>query len=146
LANPVAHQALRSGVIDGSGHLRPAIGLPASGSTRFAVQWCRMERFLVGHSILVVEDAEALTEVENPNLSAAILDHGLVDGNSSQVCERLKARDVPFINYTGFGNVDGPCSAGLLVAKPANPQELVTLVIGLLRDRQVPPGTMAENV
>jgi DNA-binding response OmpR family regulator len=105
-----------------------------------------MERFLVGHSILVVEDAEALTEVENPNLSAAILDHGLVDGNSSQVCERLEARDVPFINYAGFGNVDGPCSAGLLVAKPANPQELVTLVIGLLRDRQVPPGTMAENV
>jgi DNA-binding response OmpR family regulator len=122
-----------------------------------------MERLLGGRSVLVVEDEplvaldlmeelksagarvvwaqtvnEALREVECPDLSAAILDHGLMDGTSSQVCERLKKRDIPFINYTGYGNLDGDCSSGVLVPKPTHPQELVTLIIGLLRAE---PGT-----
>jgi DNA-binding response OmpR family regulator len=121
-----------------------------------------MERPLVGRSILIVEDEpvialdigealksagarvvmagtlpEALSVAEEPNLSAAVLDHGLMDGNSSQVCARLKERDIPFVIYSGFGKLDGACSSGVLVDKPAHPQVLVVTIAGLLRGRPI---------
>jgi len=81
-----------------------------------------MNRPLVGRSILIVEDEPlialdirrsfeaagarvvvmrtlqtALAAVEDPDLSAAILDHALGKDDSSQLCERLKERDIPFV-------------------------------------------------
>jgi len=81
-----------------------------------------MERPLVGCLILIVEDeplvaldvahgleaagarvlaartlADALIKASDPELSAAVLDHGLSDGDTSQVCEKLKERDIPFV-------------------------------------------------
>jgi DNA-binding response OmpR family regulator len=119
-----------------------------------------MERPLVGRSILVVEDealialdvgealtsagarvvmastlSEALSAAGEPNLSAAILDHGLKHGDSSQVCTRLKERDIPFVIYSGFTKLDGACRSGVLVTKPAHPQVLVITIAGLLRGR-----------
>jgi DNA-binding response OmpR family regulator len=38
---------------------------------------------------------EALREVEDAALSVAILDHGLGDGDSHEVCERMKERNIP---------------------------------------------------
>ena len=45
---------------------------------------------------------EALRVVEDPALSAAILDHALSDGDSTTVCERMTERNIPFITYSGY--------------------------------------------
>jgi DNA-binding response OmpR family regulator len=119
-----------------------------------------MDRPLLGRSILVVEDEpliamdvahgletagasvsvartlrDALHEVDAPGLSAAVLDHRLNDGDSSQICGRLDARNIPFVVYSGYAKLDGPCSEGKQISKPVRPEELVVAVVDLLRDR-----------
>jgi DNA-binding NtrC family response regulator len=116
-----------------------------------------MDRPLVGRSILIVEDEPlvaldvqqnfeaagarvlvarslqtALAAVEDPDLSAAVLDHALRDGDSSALCERLKERNIPFVLHTGYGNVEGACKDGVLIGKPINLEMLVTTVEQLL--------------
>jgi DNA-binding NtrC family response regulator len=69
--------------------------------------------------------------VENDGLSAAVLDHGLGDGDSSPLCERLTERNIPFLIYSGFGSIDeGACHEAPHVSKPASPEMLVATVAG----------------
>ena len=75
----------------------------------------------------------ALVAAEDAALSAAILDHVFGDGDSTPLCQRLQERNVPFVNYSGYSDVDQPCDEGVLVRKPADPQVLVTAVESLLR-------------
>ena len=121
-----------------------------------------MERPLSGRIILVIEDeplialdieqgleaagattisartvSAALLAIEEPNLSAAIVDHALGDGDSSVLCHRLTERDIPFVTYTGYGDIEGACSAGAHVAKPANTSVLVSTVASLLAKRVI---------
>ena len=116
---------------------------------------------LSGRSILIVEDEPlvALDIVENfrnagasvmaahrlsdglrlaghPDLSAAVVDFGLSDGEGTALCERLKERGIPVVLHTGYHHVDETCCADMLVAKPAAPHELVSAVVGLLASRQ----------
>jgi DNA-binding NtrC family response regulator len=79
---------------------------------------------------------DALHKVEAPGLSAAVLDHRLNDGDSSHIRGRLDARNIPFVVYSGYAMLDGPCSEGKQVSKPVRPEELVVAVVNLLRDRQ----------
>ena len=75
----------------------------------------------------------ALLVAENDDLSGAILDHGLSDGNSSLLCQRLTERGIPYILYTGFPYVEGCCSSALRMTKPAGEGELsaaLALLIG----------------
>jgi DNA-binding response OmpR family regulator len=92
-----------------------------------------MDRILTGRSILIVEDEpvividiagaferagacvlrtntlrQALLLLEEQHLSAAVLDHGLTNGNSSKLCERLKELDIPYVLHSGYSSVDGP--------------------------------------
>jgi DNA-binding response OmpR family regulator len=119
-----------------------------------------MDRPLVGHLVLVVEDeplialdvahgletagakvimarllADALNKAEDPALSAAVLDHGLSDGDTSEVCTKLKDRDVPFVLYTGYAKLEGACSKGVQVEKPAPPDKLVSTLVDVLQRR-----------
>jgi DNA-binding response OmpR family regulator len=122
-----------------------------------------MDRPLAGRSILIVEDepivaldiaaafekagAQVTTTttlrhatilVENDGLSAAVLDHGLGDGDSSSLCERLTERNIPFVIYSGFGSIDdGACREAPHVSKPANPEMLIATVAGLLDRQQI---------
>jgi DNA-binding response OmpR family regulator len=80
---------------------------------------------------------EALIAVEDGTLSAAILDHALGDGDSSQLCTRLKERNIPFVLYSGYSQLDGVCGEAVHVPKPATPALLVTTVEGLLRRRPI---------
>ena len=50
----------------------------------------------------------ALILVEDQNLSAAVLDHVLSDGDSSPLCRRLEERGLPFVVYSGLGKLGGP--------------------------------------
>ena len=79
---------------------------------------------------------EALNKVEHPDLSAAVLDHELNDGDTSQICDRLDQRNIPFVIYSGYDYVEGPCSEGEHVRKPVRPEVLVATVINVLRDRE----------
>jgi DNA-binding response OmpR family regulator len=116
---------------------------------------------LAGRSILVVEDepliamdiVDAFTSagakvtstrsvnhglvlVEHDGLAAAIVDHGLGDGNSSQLCARLKERDIPFVVYSGLSKVEGVCAEAPLVKKPASAHVLIATVEGLLASKR----------
>jgi DNA-binding response OmpR family regulator len=121
-----------------------------------------MNRPLVGRVILIIEDeplialdiqqafedagastvlartlADALIAAEQPDLSAAIVDHTLGAYDSSEICERLKERDVPFLTYSGFANLEGACAEGKHVNKPASPSVLVATLTGLLARRPI---------
>jgi DNA-binding response OmpR family regulator len=129
-----------------------------------------MDRPLAGRSILIVEDEPiialaiqgefeaagarvvlkrtlqtALVAVEGDAPSAAVLDHALGDGDSSQLCERLKERDIPFVIHSGYSKLDGACKDGVLMPKPAHPEVLVTTVAGLLRSRPVSTETLPKR-
>ena len=116
-----------------------------------------MQRPLTGRVILVIEDepliaidiqdafedagaivvvartlAAALVEVEDNSISAAIVDHALGDGDSSELCARLKERNVPFVTCSGFAHLEGACAGADHVNKPASPSVLVATVTGLL--------------
>jgi len=123
---------------------------------------------LEGRSILVVEDEplivmditqafeatgaaltttntlkHALILVEHDGLSGAILDHALGDGNSSLLCQRLKERGIPFIIYSGYSTVEGPCKDALHISKPAADGVLVAAMEGLIRGDAKPAGEVA---
>ena len=80
--------------------------------------------------------ASALIAVENEVPSAVILDHVLSDGESSQLCKRLKQRNIPYVVHNGYGNLNGAYGDAVHVPKPANPDVLVTAVLGLLQRRR----------
>lgn len=76
----------------------------------------------------------ALVLVEHDDLSAAVLDHALPDGDSSPLCQKLEERMVPFVVYSGLGNLHGACARGVQVKKPENPKALVAMVARLIAD------------
>src|SRR4029079_5103526 len=117
---------------------------------------------LEGRSILVVEDEpliamdiaqqfeatgaaltstntlkHALILVEHDGLAGAILDHALGDGNSSLLCQRLKERGIPFMVYSGYDTVEGPCKDALHISKPAADGALVAAMEGLIMSHEI---------
>jgi DNA-binding response OmpR family regulator len=112
---------------------------------------------LTGRSILVVEDeplialdiaegfraagaavftahnlVDGLRLAGHPDLSAAVLDFGLSDGDGTALCQRLKERGIPFLLHTGYQHVHAACSTAMLVPKPAAPSQLVSAIEGLI--------------
>jgi DNA-binding response OmpR family regulator len=75
---------------------------------------------------------QALVLVEQHGLTAAVVDHALHDGDSTQLCARLKKRGIPFVIYSGFSELEGACAEGPLVLKPAPMDELIATVEALL--------------
>jgi DNA-binding response OmpR family regulator len=113
---------------------------------------------LAGRSILIVEDeplialdivgafqeagavaliarslADAIRLVEHGEVSAAVLDFGLGDGDSDAVCRRLAERGIPFVLHSGYTRHGLACGTGTVVPKPASPVKLIETVAGLLR-------------
>ena len=122
---------------------------------------------LTGHTILVVEDEplvafdvvesfkaagafvhaahnlrDGMRLAAHPDLSAAVLDFGLSDGEGSALCERLNERRVPFVLHTGYTHVHESCRPGIVIQKPAAPEQLVSAIERLL---QAGPATMLEH-
>jgi hypothetical protein len=82
--------------------------------------------------------------VEHDGLSGAILDHALPDGDSSELCARLKERGVPFMIYSGFNTVGGGCAGAVHIAKPATEGALVAAMEGLILGDTVPIADMGS--
>jgi len=65
-------------------------------------------------------------------LSAAILDQALGDGDSSQLCERLNERGIPFSIHSGYEKLDGACAGAPHISKPASPSALLAAMENLI--------------
>jgi CheY-like chemotaxis protein len=76
----------------------------------------------------------ALILVEHDGLSAAIMDHALADGDSTQLCERLKARGIPYLSYSGYSAVTGADKDAPHITKPVPMDTLLSAVESLLSD------------
>jgi CheY-like chemotaxis protein len=112
---------------------------------------------LRGRSILVVEDEaligwdirealekaganvtatatvrHALILIEHDGLAGAVMDHALADGDSTDVCARLKARGIPYVSYSGFDPVAGAGPEAPHVSKPAPMHILLGTLAALL--------------
>ena len=86
-----------------------------------------------GAAIVVTSTVHhALLLVEHDDLSAAVLDHALHDGDSSPLCQRLNERKLPFVIYSGLGKLHGACAKGAHIKKPESPQVLVSMVERLI--------------
>jgi DNA-binding NtrC family response regulator len=74
--------------------------------------------------------AQALIVIEDDAPSAVILDHSLSDGESSQLRERLKERNIPYVLHSGYSAKEHQAAAerAVCVPKPASPQHLVATV------------------
>ena len=75
----------------------------------------------------------ALILVEHDGLSAAIMDHGLSDGDSTQLCARLKARGIPYVSYSGFDPVKGADKDAPYISKPATMETILSAVEEMLK-------------
>jgi len=82
--------------------------------------------------------ADALSLLERHGCDAAILDVNLVGETSEPVAERLAAKGVPFITFSGHAKDQAPAvfRASIFLAKPALPEELLAAVDSLLPPRQ----------
>ncbi len=79
----------------------------------------------------------ALILVEHDGLSAAIMDHALKDGDSTELCARLKERGIPYVSYSGFDPVKGASMDAPHIMKPESMDVLMSAVEELLAG---PPG------
>ena len=115
-------------------------------------------RVLDGRAILVVEDEplvaldiaeilgaagaicltantleDALNAAERSEITAAIVDRALKDGDTTKLCERLNKRSIPFMIYSGFNKtVRGACATAPHLKKPATDVQLVTAMVNLI--------------
>ena len=84
------------------------------------------------HATTTTTVRHALILAEHDGLSAAIMDHALSDGDSTELCARLKARGIPYVSYSGYGPVEGATENSLYIAKPVCMDVLMSAVEGLL--------------
>jgi ActR/RegA family two-component response regulator len=75
-----------------------------------------------------------LYTTKHPDLSAAVVDLGLGDGNGMEVCRRLRDLGIPFVIHTGFPTMliasewpDVP-----VISKPADVKQIVDSLTRLI--------------
>jgi CheY-like chemotaxis protein len=82
--------------------------------------------------------ADALRESASADPSAAVLDHGLHDGNTSEVCETLKERGHTVRGLQRLQQVGGGLQGGRASAQAREPATvLVTTLAGVLAQRPI---------
>jgi DNA-binding NtrC family response regulator len=82
-----------------------------------------------------LSEARALVKVEK--VVAAVVDYVLADGTADDLCSELKQRDIPFAVYSGYQQLDGSCSRGEVLSKPARPDDLVALVLHIFASKSL---------
>jgi DNA-binding response OmpR family regulator len=83
---------------------------------------------LTAHSL-----REARQLVECKDVSAAVLDFGLGDGDAEWLCHHLSDRNIPFVLHTGYSDPRTACSTAISIPKPSPPSAIVRAVTGLLQ-------------
>jgi CheY-like chemotaxis protein len=123
---------------------------------------------LSGRSILVVEDEplialdlrnifenagayvfaatqlpHAMQLAGHPDISAAVLDYRLADGDCTPICTLLSERSVPFVFYSGYDDARELWPDAAHVQKPAAGQRVIEAVIGALAASALAPTARA---
>ena len=75
----------------------------------------------------------AILLAEHDGLSAAIVDHAIGNDTSGSLYKRLSERGIPFIIHSGHEVPENDRRGGVVVPKPALPEELVATIEALLR-------------
>jgi CheY-like chemotaxis protein len=88
---------------------------------------------------------EALALLSEHDVTASILDYKLRGGTADDLCHELTERKIPFVIYSGYPNVDGECNKWGIVAKPADPQLLVSHVLSVLVASALSPHVSSAN-
>jgi CheY-like chemotaxis protein len=78
----------------------------------------------------------ALILIEHDGLAGAIMDHGLSDGDSIEVCARLKARGIPYVSYSGYEPVPGADPDAPHITKPVSMNVLMSAMEDLLAGQE----------
>jgi CheY-like chemotaxis protein len=83
----------------------------------------------------------ALCSVEHPDLSAAVVDIRLGDGNGTEVCRRLRHLGVPFLMHTGNlpPDVANDWPDVPVIKKPAGRGQIVAALQSLLAPVSLAP-------
>ena len=68
----------------------------------------------------------ALLLIEHDGLAGAIMDHGLSDGDSTNVCARLQERGIPYVSYSGYEPVKGASGDAPHIMKPESMDVLMS--------------------
>ena len=76
--------------------------------------------------------ADGLRLADHPDLSAAVVDFGLSDGEGTALCEHLKDRGVPFVLHSGYDHIADTCRSGVILPKPATREQLVSALKSIL--------------
>jgi CheY-like chemotaxis protein len=112
---------------------------------------------LKGRSILVVEDdplirleltslfesvgaqvtatstyEQAVAAIEQNQICAALLDHGLQEDNIAPLCRLLAERQIPYMFYTGYPDLEQNYPRAIIVQKPASAEVLLTRMADLI--------------
>ena len=141
-----------------------------------AASGCRMgsAALLKGRLILVVEDdplirlelrslfesvgaqvaatstyQQAVAAIEQSQIRAALLDHGLQEDNIAPLCRLLAERQIPYMFYTGYPDLEQNYPRAIIVQKPASAEVLLTrmadLIVGASPDRVDRDAEMAND-
>jgi|SRR6516225_3745575 DNA-binding response OmpR family regulator len=62
---------------------------------------------------------QAVIAIERYQISAALLDHGLQEEDVALFCELLTKRQIPFMFYTGYADLERSYPGVVIVQKPA---------------------------
>jgi CheY-like chemotaxis protein len=112
---------------------------------------------LKGRSILVVEDdplirleltslfesvgaqvtatstyEKAVAAIEQNQICAALLDHGLHEDNIAPLCRLLAEWQIPYMFYTGYPDLEQNYPRAIIVQKPASAEVLLTRMSDLI--------------
>lgn len=89
-----------------------------------------------GASVIMTGDLqEALLLTDSTKLAGAILDHGLPDGDSSLLRDRLNERGIPFLNYSASAAAEDGTDGSVHLSKPAA-EGLLTATLATLINMQ----------
>jgi DNA-binding response OmpR family regulator len=81
---------------------------------------------------------------EDRDTAVAVLDYCLPDGNCLPICDRLLARDTPFMICSGLGTVEGSARSAVQLSKPVPLDDLVPVAEDLVRASSKPKSQLAS--
>jgi CheY-like chemotaxis protein len=92
---------------------------------------------------------QAVAAIEQNQIRAALLDHGLQEDNIAPLCRLLAERQIPYMFYTGYPDLEQNYPRAIIVQKPASAEVLLTrmaeLVVGAPPDRVDRDSEMAND-
>ena len=79
---------------------------------------------------------QAMVLADSDGLSGAVIDHALIDGESTELRAKLVQRGIPFILHSGLERPTEGMERGIHMTKPSPPETLVSALLTLFHCQQ----------